>query len=115
MPFFTEYRKLRESLGPDAFMARAMLDWGTKGEEERLVAAAEAMKDYGELAIPILLKYRDRAEMAYFLTTFAGMKGVVKSEREVAIRTFLDHANPAIGHAAVDALADLRSQKTNVL
>ena len=114
-PYYEEYRKLSQNMTANGFLAHVWLDYGTKGMEERLIAAAEILKGYGEPALVALLKYKDRHEMEYFMTTIAGLEGVARSEREVALRTFLNHKNPEIAHAAVNALAELRAQKTDVL
>ena len=114
-PIYEEYEKLSQRMTANGFLAHVWLDYGTKGMEERLIAAAELLKEYGEPALVALLKYKDRREMEYFMITIADLKGVHRSERDVALRTFVTHKNTDIAHAAVEALTHLRAQKTDVL
>ena len=114
-PLYEEYSKVAQRMTANGFLAHVWVDYATKGMEERLIVAAELLKEYGEESLPALLKYKDRHEMEYFMTSIAGLVGVHRSEREVALRTFLDHKNPEIAHAAVNALAELRAQRTDVL
>ena len=112
---YAEYLALSKGLSAGALLAHVWIDWGTKNDEEYLLVGADLLREYGEEALMALLKYRDRTEMEYFMITIAGLKGVVKSEREAALRTFLDHQKPNVASAAFEALQYLYQQPTNVL
>ena len=114
-PLYEEYSKVAQRMTANGFLAHVWVDYATKGMEERLIVAAELLKEYGEETLPALLKYKDRREMEYFMITIAGLVGVHRSEREAALKTFITHKNTDIAHAAVEALDHLRSQKTDVL
>jgi hypothetical protein len=112
---YEEYRTLSKGVSANALLAHAWLDWGTKHDKEYIIVAADLLKEYGEEAIAALLKYKDRPEMEYFMITIAGLKGVAKSQREAALKTFLDHPKAAIADAAYEAIDYLYDQKTDVL
>lgn len=112
---YEEYRTLAKGVSANALLAHAFLDWGTKKDKEYLIVVADLLKDFGEQTIPVLLKYRDRPEMEYFLITIAGLKGVAKSQREATLKSFLDHPNAAIADAAYEAIDYLYDQKTDTL
>jgi hypothetical protein len=112
---YEEYRTLAKGVSANALLAHAWLDWGTKQDREYLIVAADLLKEYGEESLVALLKYRDRVEMDYFMITIAGLKGVVKSQREAALKTFLDHPKPNVSDAAFEAIQYLQGQKTDVL
>lgn len=112
---YEEYRTLSKGVDASALLAHLWHDWKTKGDREYIIVAADLLKEYGEPTIPALLEYRDRQEMEYFMITIAGLKGVMKSQREAALKTFLDHPNSAVSDAAFEALEYLYSQKTDTL